>query len=61
MTKLVFKREYSLYRKNVKTAYNGGLESFRTALNSNKFLERIYLDRNFVLPVSLKIWAYKNK
>jgi hypothetical protein len=61
MTKIVFKREYSLYRKSVKNAYNGGLESYRNALNKNAFLKRIYLDRNFVLPISMKIWAYKNK
>lgn len=60
MTKSVFKSEYSFYRKNVRASYSGGLESFRIALNTNQFLRRIYLDREHVLPVSMKIWAYKN-
>ena len=61
MTKSVFKTEYSIYRKNIKIAHSGGLESFRDALDKNVFLKQIYLNRNFVLPVSMKIWAYKNK
>ena len=61
MTKLVFKTEYSLYRKSIKIAYSGGLESFINTLNKNVFLKQIYLNRDFALPISMKIWAYKNK
>ena len=61
MTKITFKKEYSIYRNSVKNAYNGGLESYKNTLNKNVFLKQIYLDRNFVLPVSMKIWAYQNK
>jgi len=60
MTKSVFKTEYSSYRKSVKIAYIGGLESFRTVLNSNELLKRIYLNSNYSLPISIKIWLYKN-
>jgi len=58
--KQTFKAKYSSYRKSVGTAYNSGLESFRTTLNGDAFLKRIYLNRELNLPVSMKIWAYKN-
>ena len=61
MTKSVFKTEYSIYRKGIKIAHSVDLESFKNALNKNVFLKQIYLNRDFVLPVSMKIWAYKNK
>ena len=61
MTKSVFKTEYSLYRKSIKIAHSGGLESFSDALDKNVFLKQIYLNRDFVLPISMKIWANKNK
>ena len=61
MTKSVFKTEYSLYRKSIKIAHSGGLESFINTLNKNVFLKQIYLNRDFVLPISMKIWAHKNK
>ena len=61
MTKSVFKTEYSIYRKSIKIAHSGGLESFKNALNKNVFLKQIYLNRDFVLPISMKIWVHKNK
>ena len=61
MTKSVFKTEYSIYRKGIKIAHSGGLESFKNALNKNVFLKQIYLNRDFALPISMKIWAHKNK
>lgn len=61
MTKSVFKTEYSIYRKNIKIAHSGGLESFINTLNKNVFLKQIYLNRDFALPISMKIWAHKNK
>ena len=61
MTKSVFKTEYSIYRKSIKIAHSVDLESFKNALNKNVFLKQIYLNRDFVLPTSMKIWAYKNK
>ena len=61
MNKSVFKTEYSIYRKGIKIAHSDGLESFRDALNKNVFLKQIYLNRDFVLPISMKIWAHKNK
>ena len=61
MTKSVFKTEYSIYRKGIKITHSGGLKSFSDALNKNVFLKQIYLNRDFVLPISMKIWAHKNK
>ena len=61
MTKSVFKTEYSLYRKSIKITRSDSIESFRDAINRNVFLKQIYLNRDFVLPTSLKIWAYKNR
>tara|TARA_R110001592_G_scaffold95437_7_gene274985 strand:- start:237 stop:452 length:216 start_codon:yes stop_codon:yes gene_type:complete len=52
MERLEFKKGYSLYRKDVSSAYCLGLHSFRKAINSSVLFRTVYL--RDVKPVSIR-------